>query len=268
MNGYELSRVWFDWCFVNPEKIKPNHSALYFFAIEHCNRLGWKEKFGLPTSMAMEALGMKSYNTYKDTLTDLVEWGFIKMVEKSKNQYSANIVALSNFNKAVNKALDKALLKHASKQSESTDESIDSIDKPLTNNLEPLTTNNGECEDLNEKKSELISALVDHFDFNAPQWGQKRSHIMQFVNSQMLCVEDIEHFKNQFVSYIEFKKLSKQQPHNFTGYLGTPAMRFENAGWNAENWSEKLAKFKSNPQNKTKFERAADSYNNAHNPYK
>lgn len=138
MNGYELSRTWFDWCFVNPDKIKPNHSALYFFCIEHCNRLGWKDKFGLPTTMAMEALGIKSYNTYKQTLVDLVEWGFIKMIETSKNQYSANIVALSNFNKAVDKALDKALIKHASKQSESTNESIDSIDKQLTINNKPL----------------------------------------------------------------------------------------------------------------------------------
>jgi DNA gyrase inhibitor GyrI len=46
MNSYELSRNFYDWAFENPEKIKPNHAALYFFAIEHCNRLAWKEKFG------------------------------------------------------------------------------------------------------------------------------------------------------------------------------------------------------------------------------
>ena len=56
MNGYELSRSWFDFCFENPEKISPNHTALYFFCIEHCNRLGWKNKFGLPMEMAKEAL--------------------------------------------------------------------------------------------------------------------------------------------------------------------------------------------------------------------
>jgi len=112
--------------------IKPNHTALYFFAIEHCNRLGWKEKFGFPTTMAMEAIGIKSYNTYINTLNDLVEYGFIKMIEKSKNQYSANIIALSNNDKALNKALDKALIKHSTKQSESTVQSIDSIDKQET----------------------------------------------------------------------------------------------------------------------------------------
>ena len=129
MNGYELSRNWFDWAFENPEKINPNHSALYFFAIEHCNRLGWREKFGFPTEMAKDAIGIKSYNTYVKTLNDLVDWGFIKMIQRSKNQYSANIIALSNFNKALDKALDKAIVKHVTKQ----DESISSIDKQITN---------------------------------------------------------------------------------------------------------------------------------------
>lgn len=133
MNGYELSRIWFDFCFENPEKIKPNHTALYFFAIEHCNRLGWKQKFGFPSTMVMEAIGIKSYNTYIKTLNDLVDFGFILMIERSKNQYSANIIALSKFNKALDKALDKAFIKHTSKQSESTSESIDSIDKQVNN---------------------------------------------------------------------------------------------------------------------------------------
>lgn len=156
MNAYNLSRMWFDFAFDNPEQIKPAHCALYFFAIEHCNRLGWKKKFGLPSSMAMEAIGIKSYNTYKSTLADLVEWGFVEMVQKSKNQYSSNIIALSFFDKAFdkanNKALDKALLKHTTKQSESTVQStvqsIVSIDKQynkeqlnqLTN--KPITTEN------------------------------------------------------------------------------------------------------------------------------
>lgn len=121
MNSYDLSRKWFDWTFENPERINPNHTALYFFIIEHCNRLGWKEKFGLPTTMAKEAIGIRSYNTYINTLNDLVKFGFVKLIEKSKNQYSSNIVALSNFNKAPDKALDKALIKHGTKQRESTD---------------------------------------------------------------------------------------------------------------------------------------------------
>jgi len=152
LSGYDISRRWFNFCFEHPEKITPNHSALLWFCIEHCNRLGWKEKFGLPTTMAKEAIGIRSYNTYIKTLNDLVEFGFVELIEKSKNQYSSNIIALSNNDKAQAKALDKAFIKHSIKQllkqGESTGESIDSIDKPLTikqgNNItiEPLTRQN------------------------------------------------------------------------------------------------------------------------------
>lgn len=139
MDVFKLSRTWFDFCFENPEKVKPNHSALYFFCIEHCNRLGWKSKFGLPTTMAKEAIGISSYNTYISTLNDLIAWGFITLIEKSKNQYSSNIIALSNYNKALDKALDKALIKHATKQSESTVQSTDSIDIQETINKKQET---------------------------------------------------------------------------------------------------------------------------------
>lgn len=129
---FNISRAWFNFSFENPEKISPNHSALLFFAVEHCNRLGWKDKFGLPTTMAKEAIGIKSYTTYIKTLNDLVAWGFIIMIEKSKNQYSANIIALPDFDKALDKALDKAFVKHLSKQSESTYQSKMSIDNNNT----------------------------------------------------------------------------------------------------------------------------------------
>ena len=39
MNGYELSRNWFDWAFENPELVNPNHTAIYFYVIDQCNRL-------------------------------------------------------------------------------------------------------------------------------------------------------------------------------------------------------------------------------------
>ena len=133
MDYFKITRYFWDFAFENPEKIKPNHCALFLFIVEHCNRLGWKEKFGLPTTMTKDAIGIRSYNTYIQTLNDLVNFGLIILIERSKNQYSSNIVALSNYNKALDKALDKALIKHDTKQSESTIQSIDSINKPITN---------------------------------------------------------------------------------------------------------------------------------------
>ena len=133
MDYFKLTRDFWDFAFENPEKIKPNHCALFLFIVEHCNRLGWKEKFGLPTTMTKDAIGIRSYNTYIQTLNDLVDFGLIILIERSKNQYSSNIVAISNNDKALYKALDKAFIKHDTKQSESTVQSTDSINKPITN---------------------------------------------------------------------------------------------------------------------------------------
>lgn len=138
MNGYELSRNWFDWCFENPEKINPNHTAIYFFAIEHCNRMGWKNKFGFPSQMTMDALGIKKHQTYIKYFRDLVDWGFIILIQESKNQYSANIISLNNAMTKNGKALDKALINHAAKQTESNGQSNSSIDKQYNN----ITINN------------------------------------------------------------------------------------------------------------------------------
>jgi hypothetical protein len=132
LTGYELSRNFFDWAFENPEKINPNHTAIYFFAIEHCNRLGWKTKFGFPSQMTMEALGIKKHQTYIKYFNDLVEWGFFILVEKSRNQYSANIISINNAMLKNGKALDKANIKHVAKQTESNGQSNGSIDKQET----------------------------------------------------------------------------------------------------------------------------------------
>lgn len=162
LKGYELSRNWFNFCFDNPEKIKPIHTAIYFFAVEHCNRLGWKSKFGFPSQMAMEALGIKNWRTYIKAFNDLIEFGFIKLIEKSSNQYSSNIIAIVKNTKAQSKALDKALQKHSTKQGQSTV----SINKQRTINKEQLTKNMSCNKDY--KKSLLID--LKESDFNDPDY--------------------------------------------------------------------------------------------------
>lgn len=132
MNSYDLSRNFFNWCFDNPEKVSPNHAAIYFFAIEHCNRLGWKEKFGFPTQMAMEAIGIKKHQTYIKYFNELCEWNFFKLVQQSKNQYSANIISLVYAMPKKGKALDKANINHTAKQTQSNGQSNSSIDKQET----------------------------------------------------------------------------------------------------------------------------------------
>ncbi|MAG27198.1 hypothetical protein CMI47_16825 [Candidatus Pacearchaeota archaeon] len=161
MNSYELSRAWFEFSFNNPEKINPTHSAIYFFAIEHCNRLGWKDKFGFPSQMVMEALGIKNWRTYTKHLNDLIDWGFIKLIEKSQNQYSSNIIAIVKNTISTTKSLDKALQKHSTKQSHT----IVSINKQYNN--KQVTMNNRKAEFnklLAEHKEKYPEKMLDEFE--------------------------------------------------------------------------------------------------------
>lgn len=174
MNGYELSRNWFNFCFDNPELIKPIHSAIFFFAVEHCNRLGGKEKFGFPSQMTMEAIGVKKHQTYSAALNDLEDWGFITFVERSKNQWSANIISLSAVpkkGKARGKALDKATIKHKAKQGhgngQSTGQSKDSIDKPI--NQEPINQEQG------NRKTPTLKEVTDCISSTLFQKGISKS---------------------------------------------------------------------------------------------
>ena len=188
VNGYELSRNWFDFCFENPDIIKPVHSAIFFFAVEHCNRLGWKDKFGFPSQMVMEALGIKNWRTYSKALNDLVEFGFIEMIEVSRNQYSSNIIAIVKNTKAHTKALDKALQKHSTKQGTKQGQSTVSIDKQYNKeqyNKEQITKNNtlmsnanaSDVTDLNKPYFEISKAFYQLFKNNADKLEVKWSHL-------------------------------------------------------------------------------------------
>jgi hypothetical protein len=190
MDIFKLYRNFWDFAFENPEKIKPNHIAIFSFAIEHCNRLGWKQKYGLPSAMVMEATGIKSYNTYISAFNELVDFGFIKLIEKSKNQYSSNIIAISNFDKATNKALDKALIKHTTKQSESTLQSIDSIDIQYTSIQETINKHGKNsnivlseseyqklCEDYSKEKANQAIDFLSDWGLEKPkQFKEYKNH--------------------------------------------------------------------------------------------
>jgi len=93
-NGYNLSRQIFIFSANNPGLVKPKHIALYFWIVELNNRLRWKDVFGLPTMESMKMIGIKDRRSYRQTLTDLEEWGFIQKIEKSTNQYIANKISL------------------------------------------------------------------------------------------------------------------------------------------------------------------------------
>ena len=92
-NGYLLSRQWFDFI-VKTDIVRPVHTALYLWLVELNNRLQWVIVFGLPMRKSMQRLGIKDCRTFKRTLTDLENWGFIDIISKSRNQYTCSQISL------------------------------------------------------------------------------------------------------------------------------------------------------------------------------
>ena len=175
MNSYDLSREFWNWAFENPEKISPNHAAIYFFAVEHCNRLGWKKKFGFPSQMTMDAIGIKKHSTYIRYFNDLVDFGFFKLVEKSKNQYSSNIICLTNATPKKGKAMDKAISKHGVKHGEKQKEYNKTINKePYNNKTVPTIEMVREYFDTRGYVEEFADKFFHYYD--SLEWVNKKGY--------------------------------------------------------------------------------------------
>jgi len=149
--------------------------------------------------MTKEAIGMKSYNTYINTFNDLVAWGFIEVLQKSKNQYSSNIVALSYFDKALDKALDKAMLMQVIKQCKSTSESNDSIDELITKKEELITKI--------DKNEIFVSELLESSSWMETVGMQNKlseQDVIKFLNSFLLklkCELEVKLSKKELASH-------------------------------------------------------------------
>lgn len=96
MNGYDLSRAWFNFAFENQDKVMTKHGILYFWLIELNNRLGWVDNFKVPIDTAGAAIGIARAQTVREALYDLAEWGFVRIVVKGANQNVPNIISLKD----------------------------------------------------------------------------------------------------------------------------------------------------------------------------
>lgn len=94
--GYSLTRRFFDFASENSRIVRPVHIAVYCWCVELNNRLAWKDEFQLPTDDGMLYTGILDKHTFIDTVKDLAKWGAIKIIQESKNRFSARYVSLKN----------------------------------------------------------------------------------------------------------------------------------------------------------------------------
>lgn len=146
--GYSLTRDWFNFAADNYGKVSPTDGILFLYIVDLCNRLNWKPQFGIPTTGAMEAIGVKSWRAYNKALHNLIEFGFIRMVQASSNQYTANIIAIENKSVALSEAEALALTIAQQEHEQQQGSSTAGIDKPK--NLEPEKPSNLETSETGE----------------------------------------------------------------------------------------------------------------------
>lgn len=155
MNGYQLTRQWFEWRFNNPGKLSSAHAELYFYIVDRWNYFGQKSEFGLPRLHTMEVLSIGSRNTYKKLFSDLIEHGFIKLIRESCNQYHhASIIGLSKFEQAPDTPLDTP-------SEQAPEQAPDPIVKP--NNLGTKEPKKSGLDFSNyEELSQLVKKWIDY----------------------------------------------------------------------------------------------------------
>jgi hypothetical protein len=176
MNGYDLSKAWFEWCHSTKEKYSTNHAALYFYLIELCNSLNWKASFGLPTVNTMQILSIKKHKTYYDTLQDLCSWGFVEIIEKAKNQHQSTLICLCQKGKSTVKAREK----HGKSRAY--------IDKPIKTNKNNIPTINEVILYFTEKGYKKESAETAYNYYNSNDWNDSRGKKVLNWKQKMIAV--------------------------------------------------------------------------------
>lgn len=98
INGYELTKFFYNELETNEvlqSKCKPTHVSLFMWIVELQNRIGWKlNTIGLPTHNSMTFSCIGNDTTYRNCIRDLVSWGLIIEVTKSKNQHQSRKVSI------------------------------------------------------------------------------------------------------------------------------------------------------------------------------
>jgi len=77
----------------NP-KFTSYHIALLWSILQTSNKLNWTTTFTLYSERTQRLAGFVNSKTYNKTLNSLEEFGFIKLIERSINQYTQNIIKI------------------------------------------------------------------------------------------------------------------------------------------------------------------------------
>lgn len=170
MNGYQLTRRWFNFTFEHTEA-KAQHTAIYCWLIELNNRLGWKDEFTINTQFTMEGLSIGNKNTYLSALSDLENWGFIKTIRPSVNQNYGRVITLRCYDNdtavhtATTTAMDTALIQQNDDNGNGSVPIVKQVNQETTKpvNHKPIYTQKDFSDGLIDFETKYAKSMIDQF---------------------------------------------------------------------------------------------------------
>jgi hypothetical protein len=198
MNGYQLTRRWFNFAFENSEA-KVQHTALYCWMVELNNRLGWKEEFTINTQFTMEGLSIGNKNTYLAALSDLENWGFIKTVRPSINQNYGRVISLrcNDNDTATTTAMDMALIQQSDDNGEG---SVPIVKQVNQETIKPISDSKPKAKRKKEKVQFVPPTIEELKDFFT-----ERCYPLQLVDKVYNHYNDKEWHKSNGQPVIDWK---------------------------------------------------------------
>lgn len=178
---YDLHRLWFDFCLKNPDIVNTQHTVIYFYCVYQWSVNQYNNKFQLQSKHAMIATGIKKHQTFSKAFKQLVEWGFVNIIEKCNNQYTQNIIKL---------VLPK---KHKINTNTIKNDTLNNNDSP--DNLVHVS-NNSTTQTKNENNIKVIET-----DTNKSKNDQLNKFDLSFIEKD---------FESIFIEFIEYRKTIKK----------------------------------------------------------
>jgi hypothetical protein len=109
----------------------------------------------------------------------------------------------------------------------------------IENEIENEDINKDEIE-LNESQQKTIQFICDKFGISEMKQFQNYRIVYSCVVCQFNQGEELfKHFKDQCWNYFMYKNLSQEKIHSFKSFIGTPEDKYNDGGWNANNWIKK-----------------------------
>ena len=106
-------------------------------------------------------------------------------------------------------------------------------------------------------EQDIVLDILSFFGFDIDKDVEKKIQVENFIKV-LLESNQIDHFKKQFEAYKKYKTDTCGIVHGFSSFLGDRNKKYQDGGWNSENWEFKL---KNIPNKNSKKDNTNNRYN-------